>query len=251
MTSVPKPLKFLRPHLQTLKETFDKLAEGENKKLLADIISLLAMTNGPLEGVMPESLRFRLVGSQEDVGTWGHEVRGDRTTITTRMSPLCSILYPSVDLTALRGCPRPGTRHAHAPFCPPLAHLHIGAVTTTAPHNSAPPTLLPRATSQIGRSKKTLFLCFVLPHAQEVHQIWALAMHSLSIPPPAWSPLSHSSHISRLSHPFHCLTLLTSLPSQTFHNRSMCATWRRRLEWSSTGGTRRRPWARRRWTSRT
>lgn len=73
MTSVPKPLKFLRPHLQTLKDTYAKLAEGDNKKLLADIISLLAMTDAPVDNVMPESLKYRLVGSDEDIGTWGHE----------------------------------------------------------------------------------------------------------------------------------------------------------------------------------
>lgn len=73
MTSVPKPLKFLRPHLPTLKQTFAKLAEGDNKRLLADIISLLAMTDAPVENVMPESLKYRLVGSDEDIGTWGHE----------------------------------------------------------------------------------------------------------------------------------------------------------------------------------
>ena len=77
MTSVPKPLKFLRPHLQTLKDAYAKYAEGENKKLLADIISLLAMTNATHEeGTIPESLKFRMLGSKEDIGTWGHEVLG-------------------------------------------------------------------------------------------------------------------------------------------------------------------------------
>jgi 26S proteasome regulatory subunit N1 len=50
---------------------------AENKKLLADIISLLAMTDAPVENVMPESLKYRLLGSGEDIGTWGHEVRND------------------------------------------------------------------------------------------------------------------------------------------------------------------------------
>ena len=78
MTSVPKPLKFLRPHLQTLKDTYAKLKKPEeNKKLLADIISLLAMTDAPVENVMPESLKYRLLGSGEDIGSWGHEVRLD------------------------------------------------------------------------------------------------------------------------------------------------------------------------------
>ena len=74
MTSVPKPLKFLRPHLQTLKDTYAKLKPGENKKLLADIISLLAMTDAPIHDAMPESLKYRLLGSNEDIDTWGHEV---------------------------------------------------------------------------------------------------------------------------------------------------------------------------------
>ena len=78
MTSFPKPLKFLRPHLAKLKETFASLKEGDNKKLLADIISLLTMTDAPVEDVMPESLKYRLVGSGEDIGTWGHEVRSAR-----------------------------------------------------------------------------------------------------------------------------------------------------------------------------
>jgi 26S proteasome regulatory subunit N1 len=69
MTSVPKPLKFLRPHLQTLKDTYAKMKKPiENK-------TLLAMTDAPVENVMPESLKYRLLGSGEDIGTWGHEVR--------------------------------------------------------------------------------------------------------------------------------------------------------------------------------
>lgn len=73
MTSVPKPLKFLRPHLQTLKDVYEKFKPGENKLLLADIISLLSMTNAPVEGEIPESLKYRLLGSKEDIGNWGHE----------------------------------------------------------------------------------------------------------------------------------------------------------------------------------
>ncbi|XP_022839583.1 26S proteasome regulatory complex, non-ATPase subcomplex, Rpn1 subunit, partial [Ostreococcus tauri] len=56
MTSVPKPLKFLRPHLQTLKDVYEKMKDKENKFLLADIVSLLAMTNANVSGEVPESL---------------------------------------------------------------------------------------------------------------------------------------------------------------------------------------------------
>jgi RPN1 N-terminal domain len=53
MTSVPKPLKFLRPHYAALKAVYDgmvsKSSAGgaggeENRKALADIMSILAMT---------------------------------------------------------------------------------------------------------------------------------------------------------------------------------------------------------------
>jgi 26S proteasome regulatory subunit N1 len=53
MTSVPKPLKFLRPHYAALKTVYDgmvsKSSAGgaggeENRKALADIMSILAMT---------------------------------------------------------------------------------------------------------------------------------------------------------------------------------------------------------------
>ncbi|XP_048620361.1 26S proteasome non-ATPase regulatory subunit 2 homolog B-like [Brassica napus] len=40
MTSVPKPLKFLRPHYGTLKEFHKNMVESDLKKLLADILCL-------------------------------------------------------------------------------------------------------------------------------------------------------------------------------------------------------------------
>lgn len=70
MTSVPKPLKYLRPHYQTLKDAADVVAP-ENKALLADVLSVLAMTFGKEHG--RESLKYRLQGTAGDLGTWGHE----------------------------------------------------------------------------------------------------------------------------------------------------------------------------------
>ena len=75
MTSVPKPIKFLRPAYDTLKATYEACGEGEEKRLLADIISLLAMTLTSDPKSMPESLRFRLLGSSEEIGSFGHEAR--------------------------------------------------------------------------------------------------------------------------------------------------------------------------------
>ncbi|KAG2319360.1 hypothetical protein Bca52824_012573 [Brassica carinata] len=71
MTSVPKPLKFLRPHYGTLKDFHQKMAESDLKKLLADIMSVLALTMSA-EGER-ESLGYRLAGSGGDIGSWGHE----------------------------------------------------------------------------------------------------------------------------------------------------------------------------------
>lgn len=72
MTSVPKPLKFLRQHYSGLKATFEAMPAGTaNKAALADVLSVLAMNSGA-EGAR-EGLKFRLAGSSESVSTWGHE----------------------------------------------------------------------------------------------------------------------------------------------------------------------------------
>ncbi|CAI9759372.1 unnamed protein product [Fraxinus pennsylvanica] len=71
MTSVPKPLKFLRPHYGTLQAHYEKMADSDLKKLLADILSVLALTMSP-EGERA-SLKYRLLGSEGDIGSWGHE----------------------------------------------------------------------------------------------------------------------------------------------------------------------------------
>ncbi|XP_073010327.1 26S proteasome non-ATPase regulatory subunit 2 homolog A-like [Typha latifolia] len=71
MTSVPKPLKFLRPHYGTLKAYFEIMPESDLKKYLADILSVLALTMSA-EGER-ESLKYRLLGSEGDIGSWGHE----------------------------------------------------------------------------------------------------------------------------------------------------------------------------------
>lgn len=43
MTSVPKPLKFLREHYPSLKEVYDKIVDANTKKYCADVVSVLAM----------------------------------------------------------------------------------------------------------------------------------------------------------------------------------------------------------------
>lgn len=69
MTSVPKPLKFLKPHYKTLQEVYEKIEEEKTKRFCADIVSILAMTISEER----ECLKYRLLGSREEIGSWGHE----------------------------------------------------------------------------------------------------------------------------------------------------------------------------------
>ncbi|KAG1614959.1 hypothetical protein G6F46_006561 [Rhizopus delemar] len=72
MTSVPKPLKFLSKSYTSLKQLHAVWPDSADKQLFADILSVLAMSNGQ-EGER-ETLKYRFVGSvNEDIGSWGHE----------------------------------------------------------------------------------------------------------------------------------------------------------------------------------
>jgi 26S proteasome regulatory subunit N1 len=75
MTSVPKPLKFLRPHYPDMKTIFESWTNSSDKALFAEILSVLAMTYS--DNGERETLKFRListsVGEAEDPGLWGHE----------------------------------------------------------------------------------------------------------------------------------------------------------------------------------
>lgn len=93
MTSVPKPLKFLRPHFSSLKTAYEELKDVtdndtiELRARLADVLSVLAMTLGKPED--RESLKFKLAGAGDyatlkskgspsvhaegNLGSWGHE----------------------------------------------------------------------------------------------------------------------------------------------------------------------------------
>lgn len=71
MTSVPKPLKFLRAQFETLRARLDTLPTGPNRSMLSDIVSVLSTTIGR-EGERL-TLKYRLMGSKDDIGVWGHE----------------------------------------------------------------------------------------------------------------------------------------------------------------------------------
>ncbi|KAF9191026.1 proteasome regulatory particle base subunit [Haplosporangium sp. Z 767] len=70
MTSVPKPLKYLRPMYSDMVAIHDSWAETADKKFLADILSILAMT---FDDDKLDTLKYRKLGSQNAIGSWGHE----------------------------------------------------------------------------------------------------------------------------------------------------------------------------------
>eukprot|EP01038_Epipyxis_sp_PR26KG_P006135 gene6135-8459_t len=72
MTSVPKPLKFLRPHYDTLKTVYESWPLSHSmKRMMADVMSVLAMTMA-VSGSR-ECLNFKLQGTAVNVSSWGHE----------------------------------------------------------------------------------------------------------------------------------------------------------------------------------
>ncbi|KAL5406919.1 proteasome regulatory particle base subunit [Paraphaeosphaeria minitans] len=71
MTAVPKPLKFLRPHYESLEKAYDSWPESDNKKSFADMLSVLGMTYSDEDRL--DCLKYRLQAPSSDLGSWGHE----------------------------------------------------------------------------------------------------------------------------------------------------------------------------------
>ncbi|KEY74234.1 hypothetical protein S7711_00392 [Stachybotrys chartarum IBT 7711] len=71
MTAVPKPLKFLRPHYETLTSTYDDWPTSEEKTSLADVLSVIGMTYSDED--TQDTLKYRLLAPTSDIGSWGHE----------------------------------------------------------------------------------------------------------------------------------------------------------------------------------
>jgi 26S proteasome regulatory subunit N1 len=71
MTAVPKPLKFLRPHYESLEKAYASWPQGENKQSFADMLSVLGMTYSDEERL--DCLKYRLQAPSTDLGSWGHE----------------------------------------------------------------------------------------------------------------------------------------------------------------------------------
>ncbi|KAH7328345.1 armadillo-type protein [Stachybotrys elegans] len=71
MTAVPKPLKFLRPHYETLTKLYDDWPDSDEKTSLADVLSVIGMTYSDED--RQDTLKYRLLAPTSDIGSWGHE----------------------------------------------------------------------------------------------------------------------------------------------------------------------------------
>jgi len=72
MTSVPKPLKFMNSHFDTMKAAYEKIPSSHDAKIkCADVVSVLAMTMSETR----ECLKYKMMGntSTEEIELWGHE----------------------------------------------------------------------------------------------------------------------------------------------------------------------------------
>ncbi|CAG9809881.1 unnamed protein product [Chironomus riparius] len=77
MTSVPKPLKFMRPHYESMKEVHNNMTKNVKDKgilkLCAEIISVLAMTMGTGKDCLVYRLLCDENSKESALGLWGHE----------------------------------------------------------------------------------------------------------------------------------------------------------------------------------
>lgn len=71
MTAVPKPLKFLRPHYETMTKLHDEWPAGDDSTSLADVLSVIGMTFSDED--RQDTLKYRLLAPTQDIGSWGHE----------------------------------------------------------------------------------------------------------------------------------------------------------------------------------
>lgn len=68
MTSVPKPLKYMLPHIPTMKDVHKKITDKATRDFCADVVSVLMMVGDEQNGV----LNYRLLGAQTgNIGDWG------------------------------------------------------------------------------------------------------------------------------------------------------------------------------------
>ncbi|XP_074039883.1 26S proteasome non-ATPase regulatory subunit 2 [Leptinotarsa decemlineata] len=128
MTSVPKPLKYLAPFYDTLKYTHKKMAKGQNKSSLADVISLLAMGTAGGEDAKKQRdcLKYCLRGTMKNIGDWGHEyIRQLEKEIVSQWPSNCekstNMLMPLIHDILIFNC----SHHAEIQACDLLMEVDL------------------------------------------------------------------------------------------------------------------------------
>lgn len=71
MTSVPKPLKYLRNSYEPLKKAYNNIQQNDVKQQFAEVLSVLSMAGAPPGS--KECLEYCIQGSVVNPGEWGHE----------------------------------------------------------------------------------------------------------------------------------------------------------------------------------
>ena len=100
MTSVPKPLKFLRNQYEALKAVYEKIDDKQNKEFCADVLSVLGMTISEKR----DCLRYRFLSSRETVGSWGTEYAKHLTSeLTQEWFDLSEAVEKKEEGTAVEG----------------------------------------------------------------------------------------------------------------------------------------------------
>lgn len=72
MTSVPKPLKYLQPHYETIKTFYATKWRGELQKEISDLLSVLSITAAS-ESDSNQILKYVLSGTRKNLDEWGNE----------------------------------------------------------------------------------------------------------------------------------------------------------------------------------
>ncbi|PVV00639.1 hypothetical protein BB560_004973, partial [Smittium megazygosporum] len=78
MVSIPKPLKFLRPHYPTLVELYKTWPSSDIKTLFADTLSLLGMAYDSDSEYSCLTHRLEAGINKDQIFDWGHEYIGDQ-----------------------------------------------------------------------------------------------------------------------------------------------------------------------------
>ena len=89
MTSIPRPLKFIRMHFEEIKDFYDKFIpasdkDKEYKLMLSDLISVIltVINEKDEEGKELTMLSYVLSGTRKDITSWGIEyVRANKRVI--------------------------------------------------------------------------------------------------------------------------------------------------------------------------